>query len=195
MASWRGVAAAISQQPHRGDVSVFDVAGQRVHLELEYIGGGRYRWGIDRQADPLLQTSATLEDTVTLVERGADHITLEIDGRRQRLWLAASASCCFVQGVDGCEHQVVEGTLLPEPVVDELAVGSVTAPSAAVVAEIHVETGDLVELDQPLVTLEAMKMLTVLRAPVAGRVEAVACSQGDSVASGQVLIALDAEAA
>ena len=94
----------------------------------------------------------------------------------------------------GCHAEALaEGTLLPAPEAEEVDEGAVVAPSAAMVTAVHVAAGDTVEEGQPLVTVEAMKMLTVLKAPRAGLVEALNCVAGDSVASGQVLIELAGE--
>ena len=46
---------------------------------------------------------------------------------------------------------------------------------------------------QPLVALEAMKIEQTLAAPRAGRVRAVRCAVGDTVASGTLLVELESE--
>ena len=43
-------------------------------------------------------------------------------------------------------------------------------------------------MDQPLVTLESMKMLTILKAPQAGVVRSILAAVGESVAAGAVLV-------
>ena len=48
--------------------------------------------------------------------------------------------------------------------------------------------GDLVDAGQPLLVIEAMKMLNELRAPRAGRVERVAVAAGDGVELGDLLV-------
>ena len=67
----------------------------------------------------------------------------------------------------------------------------VTPPMPAVVARIHVVVGDLVIARQPLVTVTAMKMEVVLRAPHAGRVRTIRPAVGDRVAPGDVLVDIE----
>lgn len=57
-----------------------------------------------------------------------------------------------------------------------------------VVQTIEVAAGDSVEADQPLVVLEAMKMLTTITAPAAAKIKNLFISVGDSVKQGQILL-------
>jgi 3-methylcrotonyl-CoA carboxylase alpha subunit len=54
--------------------------------------------------------------------------------------------------------------------------------------------GDVVEEGQAIVSMEAMKIETTLRAGRPGVVATLAVEQGDVVASGQLLVALEEEA-
>ena len=62
------------------------------------------------------------------------------------------------------------------------------SPLAAVVVSIDVAVGDMVEEGQKLVTLEAMKMNTIVAAPAAGKVTAILAKAGDGVEEGQALV-------
>jgi biotin carboxyl carrier protein len=64
------------------------------------------------------------------------------------------------------------------------------APLAGVVLEVSVSVGDMVEVDDQVVVLEAMKMKTVIGAHKAGRVAAVHVKQGDAVDSDQPLVTI-----
>lgn len=66
--------------------------------------------------------------------------------------------------------------------------GSVASPLAAVVVSVDVAIGDAVEAGQTVVTLEAMKMNTVVTASSAGTVKSISVSAGDAVEEGQALI-------
>ena len=70
----------------------------------------------------------------------------------------------------------------------EDAPGTVTAPLAGVVVEVHVQVGDEIEVGQPLIVIEAMKMQNELRAPQPGTVTAVHFQQGDRVEKGELLL-------
>jgi urea carboxylase len=82
------------------------------------------------------------------------------------------------------------------PVVDDVAVpdgGSlVAAPFAASVWKVDVKAGDRVVQGQPLVSLEAMKMETVLEAPCDGMVLRVLPAAGSQVVAGEAVVVLGA---
>ncbi len=64
------------------------------------------------------------------------------------------------------------------------------APMPATVARILVSVGQDVEVGDPLVLLEAMKMELPLIAPVSGVVEQLACREGELVEPGHPLVRL-----
>ena len=64
----------------------------------------------------------------------------------------------------------------------------IASPLSAVVVSIDVSVGDEVEKGQKVITLEAMKMNTVVTASVVGVIEEILVSEGDSVEEGQALI-------
>lgn len=66
--------------------------------------------------------------------------------------------------------------------------GGITSPLAALVVSVDVTIGDSVEAGQTLITLEAMKMNTIVAAPNAGTVKAIHVKNGDGVEEGQSLI-------
>ena len=76
----------------------------------------------------------------------------------------------------------------PAPVA--AGAGSVVAPLAGKVDSVDVKVGDVVAVDQNVVTLEAMKMKTYVGTHVAGTVKSISVKPGDSVDEGQVLITI-----
>lgn len=68
--------------------------------------------------------------------------------------------------------------------------GDVPSPLAGKVVSIDAKVGSTVKAGDAVVTLEAMKMNTVVSAPVGGTVAAVHVNPGDSVEEGQVLMTL-----
>lgn len=64
------------------------------------------------------------------------------------------------------------------------------SPIAGAVVSVDVEPGMRVHQDDPIVTIDAMKMETVVGAPVDGTVEEIAVTPGDAVKTGQVLCRL-----
>lgn len=77
----------------------------------------------------------------------------------------------------------------PAPVA--LEGGGVPSPLAGKVVSIDVSEGDTVTAGQQVVTLEAMKMNTVVSAPAGGTVKAIQVTAGDSVEEGQSLLTIE----
>ncbi|MEZ4770260.1 MAG: biotin/lipoyl-containing protein [Caldilineales bacterium] len=66
--------------------------------------------------------------------------------------------------------------------------GRVKAPIPGLVVRLCVETGDEVEVGEPLLVLEAMKMQNEILAPRSGRITELNVSEGDSVKLGDLLV-------
>jgi acetyl-CoA/propionyl-CoA carboxylase, biotin carboxylase, biotin carboxyl carrier protein len=69
----------------------------------------------------------------------------------------------------------------------------VVAPMPGSVLAVHVTLGQIVTPDEPLITLEAMKMEHVVAAPAAGRIARIAVAVGDQVVRGQALATVEDE--
>jgi len=68
--------------------------------------------------------------------------------------------------------------------------GEVPSPLAGKIVSIAVGVGTAVNAGQAIITLEAMKMNTVVSAPQDGTVGAVHVNAGDSVEEGQLLVTI-----
>jgi biotin carboxyl carrier protein len=68
---------------------------------------------------------------------------------------------------------------------------TIVAPMPGRVVRVHVATGDEVDVRQPVVVVEAMKMENELRAPRAGHVKEIAVAPGTSVEAGRVLAVIE----
>ncbi len=66
--------------------------------------------------------------------------------------------------------------------------GAIVSPLSAVVVSVDVAVGDSIAEGQKVVTLEAMKMNTIVSAAAAGTVKAILVSAGDGVEEGQALV-------
>ena len=73
-----------------------------------------------------------------------------------------------------------------EPVADESKV--CRSPLAGMVSRIMAQVGQHIQVNDELLVLEAMKMETVITAPVAGKVVKINAAVGDAVKQGQVLV-------
>ncbi|MEZ5676824.1 biotin carboxylase /acetyl-CoA carboxylase carboxyltransferase subunit alpha [Thalassovita litoralis] len=69
--------------------------------------------------------------------------------------------------------------------------GQLTAPLTGRVTQVHVAPGDTVAQGDPLVVMEAMKLVHTLTAPHPGRVTRVACAPGETLPAKTVLVDID----
>lgn len=70
------------------------------------------------------------------------------------------------------------------------ATGDLTAPMPGVIAEVMVSVGQTVSAYQPLVAVEAMKVIANVDAPFAGRVTEILVNKGQRVTQGEKLVAV-----
>ncbi len=67
-------------------------------------------------------------------------------------------------------------------------VNAIKAPMPGLLLDIHVESGQEVKEDDPLLILEAMKMENVILSPRDGVIKAVSVTKGNAVDKGQLLV-------
>jgi len=62
------------------------------------------------------------------------------------------------------------------------------SPVAGVVVRIAAQAGQAIQINDPLLVLEAMKMETVITSPSAGKIAKINVNAGEPVQAGQVLV-------
>jgi biotin carboxyl carrier protein len=85
----------------------------------------------------------------------------------------------------------IQSIVLPAPGSTPLAgvdVKIYCSPVAGLVVRVNVEAGQVVQVNDLLLVLEAMKMETSIAATTAGKVKSVHVSQGSAVKIGQLLL-------
>ena len=110
---------------------------------------------------------------------GKGTLLLDYGGRRHAVQHAATASEVYVE-VEGIAHRF-----------RRLSDGRVRAELPASVAQIHVQPGDRVSAGMRILTLEAMKMETIIDSPMTGTVRSVHVRPSSQVAAGEVMIEID----
>lgn len=73
-----------------------------------------------------------------------------------------------------------------DPNVDETKV--CRSPVAGVVVKVNIQAGQVLQTDDLMMVLEAMKMETNITAPVAGKIKKINVAPGDGVQVNQVLV-------
>ncbi len=133
----------------------------------------------------LLPMDSTCE--VALEEVAGTEMLLVIDGYRRPISLAVDGETWWVQVGTGA-IRLEARPLLPEPQPAAGASGSLRAPMPGTVLAVAVKVGQAVDIGQPLMTLEAMKMEHTIRAVAAGVVEAIYFAAGDRVKADELLL-------
>ncbi|MEV8182306.1 biotin carboxylase N-terminal domain-containing protein [Specibacter sp. NPDC078692] len=129
-----------------------------------------------------------------VVHLSAEKVSLEVGGLVRSWQVAHYASVAgTVLEVDGDGGSVTftEVDRFPDPSM-AVAEGSLTAPMPGAVVSVHVQAGDTVTAGQPLLVLEAMKMLHTIGAPTDGTVAELPVTVGQNVDVGMVLAVVDA---
>lgn len=67
----------------------------------------------------------------------------------------------------------------------------VEAPMPGKIVEVKVKAGDLVQKDQPVIVVEAMKMQNELASPIEGVIKEIKATVGDTVESGKPLVLIE----
>lgn len=129
---------------------------------------------------------------VRLVEHGAHHLVLVIDGHRKSFMMSQAGDMWWIQTANRT-YEVSWQTPLPLPKHADETEGSLHAPMPGQVIQIMVEEGQRVVKGDALMILEAMKMEHRIEAPHDGVVGAVRYQVGDSVQADAILLEIGAE--
>ncbi|MBC7941692.1 MAG: hypothetical protein H7Z19_18390, partial [Chitinophagaceae bacterium] len=110
---------------------------------------------------------------------GKGTLLLDFGGKRYAVQRAATSSEVYVE-VEGVAHRF-----------SRVSDGRVRAELPASVAQIHVQAGERVSVGTRILTLEAMKMETIVDSPLTGTVRAVHVRPSSQVAAGEVMIEIE----
>jgi acetyl/propionyl-CoA carboxylase alpha subunit len=126
--------------------------------------------------------------SVVVHRAAADMVDVEVDGHRVSCGVHHAGGYVYVDSPLGSTrfHEIPRF----EPPAREDVTGSLLSPMPGAVIAIEVEAGARVTAGTVLVTLEAMKMEHVIRAPHDGVVAEVRVASGDQVETGTVLVVM-----
>ena len=133
--------------------------------------------------------SAGDEGTARVRSCSKRHIDVEVDSRRRRYAVARHGRNLYLTGGGGgVQIEVLPRFSVPEP---EMVGGAVTAPMPGKVIELRVSVGDVVQAQQVVAVIEAMKMENHLRTPEAGTVTEIFVSEGDQIEKDVLLMVIE----
>ena len=87
----------------------------------------------------------------------------------------------FKISIDGTQYLVE---------MEEIGAPAGPAPMPGTILDIHVNVGDTVEVNQPVMVLEAMKMESEIVAEQAGTIASINVAKGDMVNPGDLLFSI-----
>ena len=127
--------------------------------------------------------------TLTRIDSTAQRILSQKQQDRKLFWVYAKGNKRVLSWPGGSIEldamDLTEGTSSSSGKLKPL---KVTMPGKVVA--VKVKEGDLVQADQGLVVVEAMKMENIIKAPADGVVKKVAVQKGDKVEKNQVMISM-----
>ena len=166
------LATAARGRPDVGPAVGHDVVlrhlGASYQLHVLRLGPHTYRVDVD---------GCSLDVEVAQATRHRRRLT--IAGRAYGVLSAEQSGASLVE-VDGIPHRIARDDG-----------GTVRAPAPCVVVAVPVQAGDIVAAGDALIVLEAMKMETVVRAEVDGRVREVVTRANEQVSAGRPLLVLE----
>lgn len=150
---------------------------------------------VTRQGDQLHVSDGEHSAEVILLHRDGARLLLEIreaDGTRRRVRVVGARQGdtrrLWIDGRSLTAERERRATAASgaDP-------GSLSAAIPAVVSQLLVAEGDVVDAGDKLILLESMKMVIPILAPHGGRVSRILCAPGDSVPAGVALLEIEAE--
>jgi pyruvate carboxylase len=135
---------------------------------------------------PHEEIEVDLEKGKTLIIRLLGVSDLDLQGQR-RVFFELNGQPRTVEVTDRSAAQSVRS----HPKADPDDPKQVAAPMPGRIVSISVEPGQAVERGDPLLSIEAMKMETLLRAEGPGKIKAVPASVGMTVAANDLLVELE----
>ena len=130
------------------------------------------------------------ERSVELLEFEGQRLVFDVDGKKFDIEVSVSAES-FQRAVSAPTAVSQPAPTRKSSMTKIASAGEVLAPMPGVVTKVIAKVGDRVNVGQPILLLEAMKMENSVGAPVAGVVSAVLVNAGSEVSSGAVLARIE----
>ena len=135
------------------------------------------------ESGPNRAPTSTAVSSEAQSQQKAETYDVNVDGKVYRVQVAPSGALSHVS-------EVATTQAVPTTEKTPASAQTIDAPLAGNVFKVLVSNGDVVEEGDVVMILEAMKMETEIRSAFSGTVTQIMTAEGDSVSSGQALIAL-----
>ena len=152
--------------------------------------GARIELQVNGDANAYAFVTEGQRHEVRLIGRGADALTLAVDGATHRLPYLISGDDLIVHD-RGQRFRFHPARPYGFEGASEGSSDRVRAPMPGRIVAVNIAPGAVVEAQQALLVMEAMKMELTLRAPQAGRVAELRASVGEFVEADTVLVRLE----
>jgi len=176
LGAWR-----ITEPAGRSGASVYQIDGEDARVSGR---NGNYTVALPEQA-PIEMSNASLTGNT---------LCYEIDGLRHTTDVQLDDSAVTLHGADGrlaIEVLASDGILQAASEGDLGGGNQVVSPMPGQVIEILTKVGDVVSAGDPVVVIEAMKLMQTLTAPCDGTVNQINFAPSESVEAGAVLVAIE----
>lgn len=162
-------------------LSFDDSAGRRVELAVEADESGGWRVRLPDGSERQIQAERRPGDTLRIA---AGDRTFEVSFARK------GDTVSFSHGGKAYAFEPARG---PRGEAKKTGSGVLVAPMVGLVTDVLVSAGEVVRAYQPLVVIEAMKVLATLEAPFAGTVKQLHVAKGDQVSHGAPIVEVTAK--
>ncbi|WP_456385657.1 acetyl/propionyl/methylcrotonyl-CoA carboxylase subunit alpha [Profundibacter sp.] len=176
LGAWR-----ITEPAGRSGASIYQIDGEDAHVSGR---NGTYTVALSDQT-PIEMNNASLT---------GDTLCFEVDGLRHTTDVQIDAHTVTLHGADGrvaIEVLASDGILQAASEVDLGGGNQVVSPMPGQVIEIMTKVGAEVSVGDPVVVIEAMKLMQTLTAPCDGTVSQINFAPTESVEAGAVLVAIE----
>lgn len=150
---------------------------------------------LGRGEDRLMQVNEETPQPVMLSQDSDGYQTIQVGDQKARIQMARSGDTAHIRAF-GRTFSLHIADPVEQAARDAGGNSNAAkAPMPGMVVEVSVAEGDSVVRGQPLVTIESMKILTVITAPREGRVARIHLEPGQSFEKNAVLVTLAREEA
>jgi 3-methylcrotonyl-CoA carboxylase alpha subunit len=181
LGGWRLLSAA--GHPARLPIELEDQAGQRHRVAVE---GTKGRYAIAIGGAPIpVSARRTPEGLVMNAGHHGRTVQVRSDGRQVQARIGGLTRSFRIVGTGELDHAAAGAA----------GGGDILAAMPGLVVEILAKVGDTVEAGQPIIVMEAMKMMHGLAARGPGVIAEIGCRPGEAVEMGRTLVRMTHETA